>query len=96
VDVVVEIAALAVSEQLENNEGEKKGWGSWLLRWGENLCNRQMLSQPESVGERAVGEDDTENSWQNSFTIIYVWVLLRSRVKGWKMTQTLAIVPRRF
>jgi hypothetical protein len=52
-----------------------------------------MLSQPESVGERSVGEEDAENSWQNSFTIIvhlYVWVLLRSRVKGWKMTQRLA------
>jgi hypothetical protein len=28
VDVVLEIAALTVSEQLENNEGEKKGRGS--------------------------------------------------------------------
>ena len=44
-----------------------------------------MLSRPESVGERAVGEDDAENSWRNSFTItehLYVWALLRSRVKG--------------
>ena len=52
-----------------------------------------MLSRPASVGERAVGEDDAENSWRNSFTIIvhlYVWVLLGSRVKGWKMTQRLA------
>ena len=57
---------------------------------GENLSNRQMLSRPESVEERAVGEDDTENSWRNSVTIIehlYVWVLLRSRVKGWNMTR---------
>ena len=51
-----------------------------------------MLSRPESVGERAVGEDDAENSWRNSFTIIVhlsVWVLLRSRVKGWNMTRRL-------
>jgi len=51
-----------------------------------------MLSRPESVGERAVGEDDAENSWRNSFTItehLYVWALLRSRVKGWDMTRSL-------
>jgi hypothetical protein len=51
-----------------------------------------MLSRPESVGERAVGEDDAENSWRNSFTIteyLYVWALLRSRVKGWNMTRSL-------
>jgi hypothetical protein len=51
-----------------------------------------MLSRPESVGERLVGEDDAENSWQNSFTItehLYVWALLRSRVKGRNMTHSL-------
>jgi len=50
-----------------------------------------MLSRPESV-ERTVGEVDAENSWQNSVTIIehlYVWVLMRSRVKGWNMTRRL-------
>ena len=51
-----------------------------------------MLSRPESVGEKLVGEDDAENSWRNSFTItehLYVWALLRSRVKGWNMTRSL-------
>lgn len=51
-----------------------------------------MLSRSESVGERAVGENDAENSWQNSNTItehLYVWALLGSRVKGWNMTRSL-------
>jgi hypothetical protein len=44
-----------------------------------------MLSWPESVGERAVGEDDAENSWRDSFTItehLYVWALLRCTQQG--------------
>ena len=44
VDVVVEIATLTVSEQLENKKGEKKDRGSCVLGWGENLSNHQMLS----------------------------------------------------
>ena len=51
-----------------------------------------MQSQSKSVGERAVGEDDAENSWRNSFTIteyLYVWALLHSIVKGWNMTRSL-------
>ena len=92
-------AVLTVSEQLENNESEndweQKQEGqvcACLLRWAENWSARQMPTQSESDGKRAMDEDkvewdNAESSWQNALTIngycafLYVWGLLCSRVK---------------
>lgn len=84
-------AFLTVSEQLDDGENN---W-AWkqegcVLGWAENRSACRMptqQSQVESDGERAVGEDNAENSWQNGLAIndycafLCIWGLLRSRVK---------------
>ena len=46
---------------------------SYVLRWAEIRSARQMPTQPESDGERVVGEDkvewDSAETWQNALTI---------------------------